>query len=203
MLQRDPTTLAAPLAKLEEAMRLFQKGLAELRAGLGQLPIAQPLGETEMFELIVDRRRTLVAEAHIDSIDPSEFDIFLDLVFLRMGRNHAAPGVQELGETGLKARDVGVLGLMMTRQGRPVTHADVGDPRDGGMEPNTMRKSVWRLRRALNDEARNPRLIVTESIVHGPGGGFGYRIPRGLHTCLIRPAPLHAGDSDEEDDDAQ
>lgn len=203
MTRLDANTLAATLAKLDEGMRLFQEGLAELRAGLGQLPNRPSLGGTEVFELIVNRRRSCVTEAVIESIDPTEFDVFLDLVFLRLGCRRATQAVRELSETVLKARDIEVLELMMARQGRPVTCGDSGDPREGGMELNTMRKCIWRLRRALGDDARDPKLIVTESIVHRPGNGFGYRIPRDLHICLVRPVPLHRQDDSEDNGEVQ
>jgi len=193
----SPTASSALFATLDQRLRAIEEAARAVRADLAllkrtadataTLPRPRATGQGQ-FELIVNRKRNYPTEAELATLNPADFDLFLDLVYLRLGfRRGGKDIVRSFRETGLRRSEIHVLRLLVERQGRPLTHKEVGNPTQGGVEPHTMRKIIFRLRRELGDTAKHSTLIETESKTPTRGGeGFGYLIPRTVRTCLIK-----------------
>ena len=190
--------LFAILAKQDEAMRLVQEGVRALQTGLALLkqatdPAGAPPGAKAtrhgQFELIIKRKVTYPTEAELAALNPADFDLFLDLVYLRLGfRRVGKSVVRSFRETGLRRSELDVLRLLMERQGRPLTNLSIQNKDHDPLEVGTMRKIICRLRAQLGGKGSGDKLIVTESkACRSPGEGFGFVVPEGVRTCLIKP----------------
>ena len=202
MSHSDLHSLTSTLATLAESVRLAQEGIRGIEAGLAVLrqalegapAVASRLPRrSETFELVINRRRSRATESEIEAINPADFDLFLDLVYLRLSIKRGGKAVvRPLRDTGLRRGELDVLRLLMERQGRPVTNLSIQDREHDPLEPQTMRKIIYRLRGELGGKGHGDKLIVTESrAVRQSGEGFGYLIPVRVRTCLIRPAQLN------------
>ena len=185
------------LDRFSEGLRLVEESVRALRAQLDQLrqgrqvsgaPAEEP-GDGQL-KMIVNGKRSVVTEAALKSIKPSQFDLFLDLVGRRLAlKRRRRCDVRDLEMTSLTERDIDVLATMIERYDAGVSNLDIQSRDETHIGPEDTRKTIWRLRKELGDPASSPRFIGTSSKRHrAKGEGFTFVIPRRTRACLIRRA---------------
>jgi len=193
-----PVDMAALFATLDRRLRAIEATARALRADLVLLQqtadataaLTRPRATRQgQFELTISRKTSYPTESELAALNPADFDLFLDLVYLRLGfRRGGRVTVRPLRETGLKRSELDVLRLLLERQGRPLTNLSIQDDDHDPLEVGTMRRIVCRLRQQLGGKGCGDRLIITDSKVYrSPGEGFGFVVPENVRTCLIKP----------------
>ncbi len=136
-----------------------------------------------------------MTENTIKALEPKDFDLFLDLMDLRLGfgssKQRQVLDSEQMRQAGLQSSHLFLLEkLLLTKPGRSITNLRVpkrGEA-DSYWQRGAMSKAVCFLRRALQDKPPWKYIKCSSANCRQVEEGWAYMIPEDVHTCLIRRA---------------
>ena len=171
------------LSRAEDALRVAASCVRDMRKAVEAHGCEQQEGVPitpgrKECQAVNGRERTALSVEQVASLEPNDFDVFLDFVLYRFGGRMWKGQEGRLEESDLQPRDLYVLATLMERKGQPVPNAKLA----GGQTA----KVIGRLRKALGDTAKKQKVICTADKENWLAGWTGYLIRPEVKVCLVR-----------------